>query len=356
MSDHVRVHLADPDFRRRDCPVRFTLLYEGELKTGKGGGRGARIHRIRQCFHHQLKRLWKTNHLLSNWILSLDGGSDLHSMKEFLPNYFDSIGNYRFLPIVNPYINVDCSLDFRLLRPTDIPGQVTDIDNQIKVLCDALKRPSGLDEMGNPSGPDDGEEPFYVLAHDDGLFSKITSTSGELLQPVNGKSDYSPTDVRVFVDVCIRPSSPSIDNAIFYHEENYSFDHEKFSRTGYELSLLNTSELRHCVSQCVFRIWALCDSFSLWERSEVTERFTTGLSRDDLADSYFGGIYERRKIWEIGQRPTAIALRDELLNRVFGEGPYPDEYDCSSLNEVGQASLRSLHSAADILQKLSRRL
>jgi hypothetical protein len=56
----VRVHLADPEFRSWRCPVKFTLTYDGELKTNKSGHQQQRPA-LRRHFHNQLKRLWETN-------------------------------------------------------------------------------------------------------------------------------------------------------------------------------------------------------------------------------------------------------------------------------------------------------
>src|ERR1700730_3830664 len=88
------------------------------------------------------------------------------------------------------------------------PGDVlTDIDNRLKTLFDALRKAKGPQELGagTSSGqvaPDADEKPFYVLLEDDKLITDVAVTTDMLLQPV---PDTPPAEaVRLVIEVTIR--------------------------------------------------------------------------------------------------------------------------------------------------------
>lgn len=43
------------------------------------------------------------------------------------------LGEFEFVPLITKSLCVECALDFRVLRPTDKAGEISDIDNQVKI-------------------------------------------------------------------------------------------------------------------------------------------------------------------------------------------------------------------------------
>ena len=84
----VRIHLADPDFRVGECPMKFTLTYEGPLRMSKGQPK--KKHEIRKQFHRQLKRLWAVDSFLSDWVVASD------SSKRIIPTIVKPDSRGRF--------------------------------------------------------------------------------------------------------------------------------------------------------------------------------------------------------------------------------------------------------------------
>ena len=115
------------------------------------------------------------------------------------------MGNYRFVPLVTQRLSLTCSLDILFLR-TDIPGSILqsgDIDNRLKTLFDALRKPSNTGELGGYLSPEEGEDPFFCLLEDDKLINHISVVTDRLFEPT-GK-DYDTNDARLVIKVGIRP-------------------------------------------------------------------------------------------------------------------------------------------------------
>jgi len=214
----VRVHLANPYFIAEACALKFILTYEGPLKTGGDGGKA--LHKIRLCFHRQLKRLWQVNRLLANWHIDGVKASEKSRLE------VGTIGGFEFVPLVTKSMAVECAVDFTILRSTLKYGELSDIDNQIGILFDALKKPQDVSQLGTAISPADDNNPLYVLIQDDKLISKVSSTSDELLLPVQGKDAIEPNDVRVLVSIYLRPFLPKSDNLIFFSEDREVWDHK----------------------------------------------------------------------------------------------------------------------------------
>lgn len=145
-------------------------------------------------------------------------------MKDRIRKRLGKVRDFEFVPLIMEDLCVECALEFRILRGTHIPGKVADIDNLIKILVDALKTPTGDQIEG--AALLEGEIPFFTLLHDDRLVSKITSTTDELLQPILGKDTIEPTDIRVFLDVYVRPRMPVAENVVFFTDDTEIWRHD----------------------------------------------------------------------------------------------------------------------------------
>jgi hypothetical protein len=131
-----------------------------------------------------------------------------------------SRNNYQFVPLVTRDLNVSfCGLEILFLRP-DSPGAILksgDIDNRLKTLFDALRMPSGKDELGGYNFPDDTEKPFYCLLEDDCLITKVSVETDMLLEPIGGAFDVN--DARIVISVTVQPAYSRLD--LRFHSVNF---------------------------------------------------------------------------------------------------------------------------------------
>ncbi len=178
--------------------MQFVLTYAGPLKAtqqdptpGQPNRLAEHKHEIRREFHKQLKLLWSTNKFLRDHKVNPNsvslppaeqarqpgfwgGGPDTRiPMVEDIASQYQESG-FRFVPLVRESLSLLCSLDVLFLR-RDFPGSVIssgDIDNRIKTLIDALRRPRSGNELQikQPSGnnakilPLAEEKPIFLLA------------------------------------------------------------------------------------------------------------------------------------------------------------------------------------------------
>lgn len=205
--------------------MQFRLTYEGPLKpSGNNTKNAAHKHEIRKAFHPQLKNLWASNlNLFSVAEMPYSLISPSRQGPEKPGSFMDHLASnyplkeYRFVPLVTELLSLWCGLDILFLRPSS-PGNVFhagDIDNRIKTLFDALKRPSQLSDLG-PSyvPPTPSENPFFVLLEDDSLMAKLTVETDTMLEPLIGGIPNE-FDARLIVTVTLRPSVTSILNMGF---------------------------------------------------------------------------------------------------------------------------------------------
>lgn len=204
---------TDTEFESGEGLMQFRLTYEGPLKpSGNNNRNTANKHAIRRALHPQLKRLWEIDGNLSRTgQLELDGiqyrgqGKGPQLLKFLAENR--PLQDYRFIPLVCNELCLWCGLDILYLRPSP-PGQIFqqgDIDNRIKTLFDALRRPTQLQELGTtypPPGPD--ETPFFVLLDDDSLVARLSVDTDMMLEPLVGGIPED-TDARLIITVTVRP-------------------------------------------------------------------------------------------------------------------------------------------------------
>ena len=195
----------DPRLQGLEDNVRFRMTYEGDLKHNGGVDH---IHTIRKKFHLQLKRLWEIHPML----LWRNQGTGAERHAEKLADRYER-GAYRFVPLasdlcVSEYGEAPpiVSLDILFLR-SGPPGGLRntgDIDNRLNTIFDALRMPTQTQELGSYKTPEEGENPFYVLMHDDKIVGNVSIVTDTLLEPTPGQALYSTHDARIIIAVEIQ--------------------------------------------------------------------------------------------------------------------------------------------------------
>lgn len=218
------VYRAYPEFDRAEDLLKFRLTYEGILHaSGNGRSNGAHKQQIRRCFHPQLKRLFETSPLFKHVLIDSAPENKYFATgpKPFgLDNLADQgkMGNFRFVPLVTEGFDLWCGLEILFLRP-GASGKIFksgDIDNRIKTLFDALKRPKNLQDIEKAS-PVDGEDPFFCLLDDDSLVAKMAIETDNLLGIIGGGVP-SEHDARIIITVTLRPAIATWSNMGFAAE------------------------------------------------------------------------------------------------------------------------------------------
>jgi hypothetical protein len=122
---------------------------------------------------------------------------------------------YSFVPLVTEDFCLRCSIDILFLRPEE-PGRLIksgDIDGRLKTVFDALRMPNNLEEAGG-LGPQEDEEPFYVLLEDDKLIADVSVTTDKLLV-LPKERELNPNDTFLVIHAKIQPTYPTANSWVF---------------------------------------------------------------------------------------------------------------------------------------------
>jgi hypothetical protein len=200
------------------------LVYQGPLLGATSGSPRARHkHDIRRQFHPQLKRFWELTHSLSTRTMDReDTPPECRNvgMLEYQIPLSESlarehrVGAFRFCPLVNTSFSLHCSLGILFLRP-EPPGRVIvsgDLDNRIRTLFDALRKPANESEA-RECAPGNGEDPFFGLLEDDALITAFNVETATLLEPVIGS--HGESHAHLVISVKIWPYRLYIGNTDF---------------------------------------------------------------------------------------------------------------------------------------------
>jgi hypothetical protein len=227
--------------RGMDPLMKFRLTYAGPLLSGEpldSSGRSGRIaheHRIRRHFHKQLREYWARCRFLRTYqeasppmfSVPSDGAATVWThgsykrrpLPEVLGRVFGHSG-YNFLPLVCKENSVSCSLRILCLHreAKNATSPVRNTDNRIKTVIDALAMPppkQGLPlEDGKLFGPQEGEDPFFVLLDDRRRITHLEVETDTALEP----DERNLTDecfVRLVISVEIRPRAAAAIGASF---------------------------------------------------------------------------------------------------------------------------------------------
>jgi hypothetical protein len=202
--------------------MRFRLVYNGPLPaTGNSSKKPDDVAKIRDSFHPQLKFLWESHaalvRLKQNSIVSTALGRDLnltdspfHAARDLVKFPMRShetdlcapiqTNGKAYIPLVRRSLSLNCHLNILFLRQED-PGafvlQGGDIDNRIKTLFDALRKPEPDVVVRNPQQYD----PLYCLLESDTLISGFGVDTDRLLFPQTEKESEAHLVIEVVVRV-----------------------------------------------------------------------------------------------------------------------------------------------------------
>ncbi len=158
--------------------MEFRLVYRGPLKSDTSATAEDK-QRIRQALHYQLERVWQVQHPMRGIYESKE------KLLEQLAAGFNVAGT-NFLPLVNTKFGNICSLEVTILWRSKGRGVLqapADIDNRIKTLIDALRRPGNQFEIGPSAPTPDSRGVFYCLFEDDSLVTELTAIADRLHEP-----------------------------------------------------------------------------------------------------------------------------------------------------------------------------
>jgi len=201
--------------------VEFRLTYEGKLlSSGNKNPNTKHKHAIRQKLHPQLKRLWEITPCLRNMTFPPSRNfafSEIAqcTMIEHLAST-QPLQKYRFVPLITKELSLWCGIDVLFLRPGRA-GEIIksgDIDNRLKTLFDALRRPRQPQELRQCPDPSEGEDPFFCLLEDDSLVARVTVEADTMLEPIVG-AVLRRSDARLVIKVTLRPTNFTAENAGF---------------------------------------------------------------------------------------------------------------------------------------------
>ena len=187
--------------------MEFRLTFAGLLGPNKGV---EAKHTLRQIFHRQLRNLWQRHAVLRDFVQL--GERDARHAWPTLPAH-----GFEWYPLATRANSLHCEIDALILRPGEPGRTLSDVDNRLKVVIDALRMPNSKQELGRTQDgvamqPSDGETPFYVLMEDDSLLSKVSVTTDTLLEDVEPANTRN---VRMLLTVRVRPYRVTLNTTSF---------------------------------------------------------------------------------------------------------------------------------------------
>jgi hypothetical protein len=165
--------------------LQFRLLYEGPIPPRKSIKVGD-IQKMRMALHPQIQALWQFQPLSDcrKWLREKCAQGDIA--------IWERSNNVLFSPLITQKNNLACELDITLLRqqsPGQLLGEGGDIDNRLKTLFDALRKPSTQEAQQAQIVERDDNDPIHCLLQDDSLVTKVSVETDRLLRPAADKFD-----------------------------------------------------------------------------------------------------------------------------------------------------------------------
>jgi hypothetical protein len=146
--------------------MEFRLHYSGLLNTNSDK---KHTHSIRKYFHHQLKVLASEKPLM--------GLLSVHKPKKI-------INEIPFIPLLSEKMKPKVSLDILLIRyqiESHLLTKNSDVDNQLKVIFDALSCPQSINQADQKWFNEENKEDIYCLLENDKFVTSVRAETDRLL-------------------------------------------------------------------------------------------------------------------------------------------------------------------------------
>ena len=186
--------------------MRFRLMFEGEIRPRQKADL-PHIHQIRQAFHPQLKRLWghpPLSEMQTEWLKAPDPAKDEVYCR------IEMVGGKSYASLISHHLAAELDIIFlRQQAKGQLIGEGGDIDNRLKTLLDALRKPSKseVQTLGQETVSD--EEPLHCLLRDDALIHRVNVETDRLLK------DAPPNALVVIVNVKVVITRPTLKTMLF---------------------------------------------------------------------------------------------------------------------------------------------
>ena len=177
--------------------MKFKLVYVGELKINPKK-RSQHLQEIRDILSPQLKRLSE-----------ISPYNEIKNKLEKKGKGIRVVGGAKFFPLITPDLNLLAELDIQILHPELLETPRADIDNRMKTLLDALKRPQSSHEIAENM---DKSEICYTLLDDDHLVTKMTINTSHLLYKSPSPRKNHDYELLIIITVNIKASKGTSDN------------------------------------------------------------------------------------------------------------------------------------------------
>ncbi|MBP3615549.1 MAG: hypothetical protein IJ473_00375 [Alphaproteobacteria bacterium] len=177
--------------------MKFKLVYVGEVKINPKK-RSQHLQDIRDILSPQLKRLSE-----------ISPYNEIKSRLEKKGKAIKTVGGVKFFPLITPDLNLLAELDIQILHPELLETPRADIDNRMKTLLDALKRPQSSHEISEHMNKKDV---CYTLLDDDHLVTKMTINTSHLLYKDAVQKRNHDYELLIIITVNIKASKGTPDN------------------------------------------------------------------------------------------------------------------------------------------------
>lgn len=157
--------------------MTFRLFYRGPLKSSNLKEKWKireNQHEIRLKIHDQLTKLWEQER---------NKGYKGLLTKDNKQNILYTVGDQDYACLITDRLEIYAELDILFLRPGE-PGRIIqggDIDNRLKTLFDALRRPIDPQEMPKDDLLSQTPDLCHCLLSDDSLITRVSVTTDTLL-------------------------------------------------------------------------------------------------------------------------------------------------------------------------------
>ncbi len=177
--------------------MKFKLLYVGEVKINPKK-RSQHLQDIRDALSPQLKRLSE-----------ISPYNEIKKKLEKKGKAIKTVGGVDFCPLITQDLDLLAELDIQIMHPELLETPRADIDNRMKTLLDALKRPQSSHEIAENMNRD---EVCYTLLDDDHLVTKMTINTSHLLYKEEASNKNHDYKLLIIITVNIKASKGTPDN------------------------------------------------------------------------------------------------------------------------------------------------